>query len=147
MRYEITLNGKVYEVEVENQRAVMAASAPRPGQPRLVRAAQRGQSQPGERRPAPARQVAPARQPSPAIATPSADLGEALPAPMPGLIQDVRVRPGDQVKAGAALVILEAMKMENVISAPYNATVSEVAVTQGQTVTAGQTLVWLRHQS
>jgi len=46
-----------------------------------------------------------------------------------------------------ALVILEAMKMENVISAPYDATVSEVVVAQGQTVTAGQTLVWLRQQT
>jgi len=146
MRYEITLNGKVYEVEVEDHRAFMVASGPRPGQPRLVRAPQHGQSQQGERRLAPTRRVAVARRPSPAAAVPSADPGVALPAPMPGLIQEVRVRSGDQVKAGAPLVILEAMKMENVISAPYDATVSEVVVSQGQTVTAGQTLVWLRQQ-
>lgn len=144
MRYEITLNGKVYEVEVEHQRALMVGSAPHPGQPRLVRVPQRGQTQQGERRPAPAQRVAPARRSSPVTAAPGAGSGEALPAPMPGLIQDVRVRSGDQVKAGAPLVILEAMKMENVISAPYDATVSEVVVARGQTVTAGETLVWLR---
>jgi propionyl-CoA carboxylase alpha chain len=57
-----------------------------------------------------------------------------LNAPMPGLILDVRVEPGQHVKAGETLVVMEAMKMEHVISAPSAGTVNDVWVTKGQQV-------------
>jgi glutaconyl-CoA decarboxylase len=60
---------------------------------------------------------------------------------MPGNINAVKVKVGDQVKAGDPLVILEAMKMENEITAPVAGTVKEVRVKPGQTVNNGDVLV------
>jgi propionyl-CoA carboxylase alpha chain len=57
-----------------------------------------------------------------------------LNAPMPGLILDVRVKSGQHVVAGETLVVMEAMKMEHVISAPHSGTVNDVLVTVGQQV-------------
>ncbi len=62
-------------------------------------------------------------------------------APMQGTIVKVTVEPGDSVEAGQSLVVLEAMKMENVIVADKAGTVSEVRVTTGQSVGTGDVLV------
>ena len=62
-------------------------------------------------------------------------------APMPGLIIDLKVRNGDSVKAGDPLLILEAMKMENIIKAPGDATVKTVKVTMGEGVEKNQVLI------
>lgn len=64
----------------------------------------------------------------------------AVNAPMPGNILDVRVKPGDSVKAGDTLVVLEAMKMENEISAPQDGTIASVNVAKGDTVGSGDLL-------
>lgn len=55
-------------------------------------------------------------------------------APMPGLVLSIAVSPGQEVKKGDALIILEAMKMENVLKSPADGKVKEVLVTQGQAV-------------
>ncbi len=68
----------------------------------------------------------------------------AVKAPMPGVVIDVLVAPGQTVTAGQGLVILAAMKMENEIRAPRDGTVKTVSVERGQTVEHGQTLVVLR---
>ena len=62
-------------------------------------------------------------------------------APMPGLVLRVAVAPGATVAAGDTLLVLEAMKMENAIKAPADATVTEVAVAEGQAVERGALLV------
>lgn len=62
-------------------------------------------------------------------------------APMPGLIIDLRVKAGDRVIAGDPLVILEAMKMENIIKAPGDATVKSVKVKMGDGVEKNQVLI------
>lgn len=62
-------------------------------------------------------------------------------APMPGLIIDLKVKNGDSVKAGDTLVILEAMKMENIIRAPGDATVKSVKVSMGDGVEKNQVLI------
>lgn len=62
-------------------------------------------------------------------------------APMPGLIIELRVKDGDQVKAGETLLILEAMKMENIIKSPGDATVRSVKVRMGQGVEKNQVLI------
>ncbi len=61
-------------------------------------------------------------------------------APIPGLISRVLVTPGQNVVAGQALVILEAMKMENEIRAPFDGVVSSISATVGETVLRGQVL-------
>ncbi|NOT74780.1 MAG: biotin/lipoyl-binding protein [Cyclobacteriaceae bacterium] len=62
-------------------------------------------------------------------------------APMPGLIIDLRIKPGDVVKAGDALLVLEAMKMENIIKAPNEGTVKSVKIKKGDTVEKNQLLI------
>ena len=62
-------------------------------------------------------------------------------APMPGLIVKVNVSVGDTVKPGDALLVLEAMKMENMIKASTEAKVSQVKVKKGDSVEKGQVLI------
>ncbi|MEU6992587.1 biotin/lipoyl-containing protein, partial [Streptomyces sp. NPDC046465] len=65
---------------------------------------------------------------------------DALTAPMPGTVTVVKVSPGDTVTAGQSLLVVEAMKMEHVISAPHTGTVTELDVTPGTTVAMDQIL-------
>lgn len=95
----------------------------------------------------------PASQPSPSIraaeetVTPSATSKArpsrpgALEAPLPGVILDVRVKEGDQVKAGDVVLVLEAMKMANEIRAPTGGVIQSVYVRKGQSVEKGQPLI------
>jgi biotin carboxyl carrier protein len=62
-------------------------------------------------------------------------------APMPGLIIDLKVKEGDRVAAGDPLLILEAMKMENIIKAPGDATVKTIKVRMGEGVEKNQVLI------
>ena len=62
-------------------------------------------------------------------------------APMPGLVIDMKVKAGDVVKAGDPLLILEAMKMENILKAVAEATVKNVKVKKGDSVEKGQVLI------
>ncbi|MCX8491276.1 MAG: acetyl-CoA carboxylase biotin carboxyl carrier protein subunit [Cyclobacteriaceae bacterium] len=62
-------------------------------------------------------------------------------APMPGLIIDMKVKAGDEVKTGDALLILEAMKMENILKSPGDGTVKNVTVKKGDSVEKGHILV------
>jgi biotin carboxyl carrier protein len=64
-------------------------------------------------------------------------------APMPGLVVRVAAVVGEPVQAGASLVVLEAMKMENELRASAAGVVQAVLVEPGQTVEKGQTLVEL----
>ena len=128
MKYKVTLNGRTYEVEVEQGKAMLLdeydAIAP-----------------------APAAAAAPVAAPAaaPAAAAPAAPVvtgaGETVNAPMPGNILKVNVKAGDVVKAGTVLVVLEAMKMENEIMAPKDGTVTQVVVSKGSTVDTGAPLV------
>ena len=119
---KITVNGKTYDVQVEETGSV--ASAP------VVAA--------------PAAPASPVAAPAPAPAPAAAAMGsETINSPMPGTILSVKVNAGDAVKAGDVLLILEAMKMENEIKAPHDATVAAVLVKQGDTVDSGADLVSL----
>ncbi len=119
MKYVVTLNGKNYEVDVTECDAVITSVAPAaPVAP--VSAA-----------PVAAPVAAPAAAPAPAQAT--AD-GAKVNAPMPGNILAVNVTPGQAVKEGDVMFILEAMKMENEIVAPVTGTVKQVLVSKGSVV-------------
>ncbi len=58
-------------------------------------------------------------------------------APMPGTVLSLRVQPGERVPAGAVVLILEAMKMQNEIKAPHDGIVKRISVACGQTVGRG----------
>ena len=64
-------------------------------------------------------------------------------APMPGLILDVNVKEGDEVKEGDYLIVLEAMKMENTLTAPGDGVIKKISVEKGQTVEKNQLLIEL----
>jgi propionyl-CoA carboxylase alpha chain len=64
-----------------------------------------------------------------------------LRSPMPGLVVDIAVSPGQRVEAGDALLILEAMKMENEIRSPFTAVIRAVKVAVGQAVELNQLLI------
>lgn len=69
--------------------------------------------------------------------------GDAVLAPMPGLVRDVAISVGQQVQEGDRLVVLEAMKMEHVLRAPRDGVVATVTVATGDQVTAGALMVGL----
>ena len=68
---------------------------------------------------------------------------QVIQAQMPGVIQKVYVKVGDEVKAGDPLCVLVAMKMENEILAPHDGTVAQVVVSKGTTVETGSPLIVL----
>ena len=128
MKYKVTLNGRTYEVEVEQGKAMLTdeyeAYAPAPA---------------ASAAPAAAAPAAPAA-PAPAAAPTVTAAGEPVNSPMPGTILDVRVSNGQTVKKGDILFILEAMKMENEIMAPCGGTIASVSVTKGAAVDSGALL-------
>lgn len=65
----------------------------------------------------------------------------SMKAPMPGLVVDIRVSSGDHVRKGEPLIVIEAMKMENLLRARQDATIKAIVVTKGQSVEKGDTLV------
>jgi glutaconyl-CoA/methylmalonyl-CoA decarboxylase subunit gamma len=119
-KYNITVNGNTYEVEVEE--LGMEASAQRPN---IVSQAPRPQAAP---------------KPQNTQST-KVSGGGTVSAPMPGTINDVRVNVGDSVKKGQVILILEAMKMENEIMSSSDGTVKSVNVSKGASVSAGDVLV------
>jgi acetyl/propionyl-CoA carboxylase alpha subunit len=76
------------------------------------------------------------------VASPTGEV--TLKAPMPGLVREVPVQVGEEVRAGQGLVILEAMKMENELRAPRAGSIREIRVKPGETVEHGQALLVLK---
>ena len=132
MKYVVTLNGKKYDVEVNESEAVItsvsnAAPAAAPVAP--VAAA-----------PAPAASTAPS---APAAVVGTAVSGTQITSPMPGTILKLNVAEGQAVKAGDVVLIREAMKMENEIVAPCDGTIKQLLVSKGSTVDTDQILAVL----
>lgn len=125
-KFNIKVNGTAYEVEVEEIGGAVS-SAPAVSAP----------------------VSAPAAAPTPKAEAPkaAAPLGSAgsvkVEAPMPGTVLRVNVNVGDTVEEGQAVVILEAMKMENEIAAPKSGTVASINATQGSAVNTGDLLITL----
>ncbi|MCQ2770518.1 MAG: acetyl-CoA carboxylase biotin carboxyl carrier protein subunit [Clostridia bacterium] len=118
-RYSVTVNGNVYDVVVEE----VAADASAPVAPVAAPVA------------APVK-AAPAAAP----AAPVNATGTKVNAPMPGTVLKMKVNVGDAVKRGDVVCVLEAMKMENEITAPVDGKVS-FAAAQGTSVKTGDLLV------
>ena len=93
---------------------------------------------------APAPKAAPAVAPAPAPAAPKVAAGaKVVEAPLPGTITKVLVKPGQALKAGETVCMMEAMKMENSITVEFAGTVKSVLVEVGAQVQSGQALVEL----
>lgn len=123
-QYKITVNGTTYDVQVEEDTQGAPAAAPAAAPT--------------------AAPAAPATAPKPAPTAPVAAMGQTeVKSPIPGNILDIKVKTGDQVKAGEVLCVLEAMKMENDITAPQDGTVANVAVAVGNSVDTGDLLFLL----
>ena len=69
------------------------------------------------------------------------DLSRFLLSPMPGLLVDVAVTPGQKVMAGEKLAVIEAMKMENILVATQDAVVAEVAAAKGESLSVDQVIL------
>ena len=69
------------------------------------------------------------------------DLSKFLLSPMPGLLVDLAVRPGQKVNAGEKLAVIEAMKMENILTAAQDGTVSELLAAKGDSLTVDQPIM------
>ena len=132
MKYKVTLNNRVYEVEVEQGEAMLldeyelkAPAAAAPAVPAAPAAA------------------APAAAPAAPAAAPAAGLaaGEVVKSPMPGNVLKINVQQGQKVNEGDVLIVLEAMKMENDIVAPKAGTVAQIVVSKGTVVETGAPLV------
>ena len=126
--FNITVNGNTYVVDVEEVGA--AAPVARPAAPVVTAPVA-----------APAAAPAPAAAAKPAAPAAPVAGGEAVKAPMPGTILDVKVKVGDTVEPGTVVCVLEAMKMENEIPAPKAGKVLQVVTSKGATVNAGDALV------
>jgi len=121
MKYMITLNGKNYEVEVNESEAVLGSITDVP-----VVAAQ---------------QSSMAQQPQASAPAQATVQGTKVLAPMPGTILKINAAEGESVKAGQVLAVLEAMKMENEIMAPADGTVKQIMARRGASVKTDDVLL------
>ena len=132
-KFQIKVDGKVYEVEVEevggNESSVETISAPQ-----LV--ATKVKEEPVSQKAAkPSSSPAPTKAPTAAVA------GEEVVAPMPGKVLQLKVSEGDSVKDGDTLLILEAMKMENEIIANASGNIKKINVAANDMVDTGDVLM------
>lgn len=121
-RFNVTVNGKAYDVAVEEIGAgvpapVAAAPAPAPAAPVAVPAAA-----------------------APVSAAPAGASGTVV-SPMPGNILDIKVSVGQVVEVNQVVVVLEAMKMENDIVTPAAGTISGIHVSKGDSVETGTLMI------
>ena len=119
-KFNITVNGKTYEVDVEEIGGV-APVAPVVSAP----------------------VSAPAAAPAPATAPKAAPVAGAkqVTAPMPGTMVSVKVNVGDKVTSDTLVAVLEAMKMENEIFAGVEGTVAGISVSAGDSVNTGDVII------
>jgi biotin carboxyl carrier protein len=123
-KLQVNLNGKAFEVEMpQSERKVQRPAAP-----------------------AAAPKAAPVAKAAsaPAPAAPAASAGgRPINAPLPGVVIKINAKVGDKVSTGDTILVLEAMKMENNITADSNGTIKAILCKEGDQVQSGQALVEL----
>lgn len=122
-KYKITVNGKTYEVEVEEmgaQNFIPTQTTNTPISPEV------------------AQQPKPQQQPKQKN---SGTVGkQKITSPMPGTIISINKKPGDKIQKGDVIMILEAMKMENEIIAPEDGVITSIDTSEGASVNTGDIL-------
>ena len=125
----VTVNGIPFEVEMKQpvkagkQKVKLASAATETAATTAIQGA------------APAPEDKPAEKAAPATG------GKPVVAPLPGTINDIKVKVGDKVNVGDTVVVLEAMKMQNNIEAESAGTIASINVSKGDAVMEGDTLV------
>ena len=119
--YKIKVNGKTYKVELEAIEEHKSAAAAAPA-------------------------AAEAKKPEPAAAPASSGPaeGKEVLSPIQGQVVKILVKPGDTVKKGTVLVIIEAMKLENEVVSPFDGEVASVLVNKGQNVSSKERIITIR---
>ncbi|MBV3428332.1 biotin/lipoyl-binding protein [Prevotella copri] len=148
-KYQYTVKGVDYEVEIQDIEGNIANVTVN-GIPfevemkQPVKAGKQKVKLSGEQK-----ESAPTATPT-ATATPAATTtaaaasGKPVVAPLPGTINEIKVKVGDKVNAGDTVVILEAMKMQNNIEAETSGTITSINVNKGDAVMEGDTLVTIK---
>ncbi len=129
--FHLTINGKRYAVSVARDPGSNDLEITVDGQTHRVEVEEEEKAAAAPR-PSPA-----ARKPAPKATS----VGGKILAPLPGVVLSVEVGPGDSARAGDTLLVLEAMKMENVILADSDCVVQAVHVAKGDKVEASQLLL------
>ncbi len=111
---EVEVNGTPYQVEMDKPANKQVVTIKRPAQAAVAPIARPQQTSAGQ---------------------------GVLRSPLPGTILEIRCKPGDTVKRGQKLIILEAMKMENAINSDRDGVVKEVKINKGDSVLEGADLV------
>ncbi len=145
MKYEYKVKGVDYEVEIQdiegNIANVTVNGIPFEVEMKQPVKAAKQKVKLGSPAAAPVASASPASAaPAEKPAAPAAS-GKPVVAPLPGTINDIKVKVGDKVNAGDTVVILEAMKMQNNIEAESAGTIASINVNKGDAVMEGDTLV------
>ncbi|MFO7951638.1 MAG: biotin/lipoyl-containing protein [Bacillota bacterium] len=147
--FKVVVDGQAYTVQVEEvkgessskgEEAIKKAEPPKPSTTENYAAVPAGPEAPKEEVIKETKSES-SEKPETKTAPPAG--GISLKAPMPGSVLEVRVSEGDKVEEGDVLLILEAMKMENELTASQAGTVEKLLVNKGDTVENDQTLIIL----
>jgi biotin carboxyl carrier protein len=144
-RYQIILDGQTFDVRVlsdplQEQVEVEVDGVAFTAQVKALPSEQEiGEEASGRVEPStPAKTPVAVAPPGPQTASPA---GNVVTAPLPGVIKSIAVRPGQKVSAGGELLVIEAMKMDNVIRASQDSTVKTIYVSEGRQVAYGERML------
>jgi biotin carboxyl carrier protein len=133
-RYQVIVNGRSFDVQVLSDPRREQVQVDVDGQSLLVRVKTVAEEEyNGSAQPVPSA--------APAVSTVSTPSAKSVTAPLPGVIKSVAARAGQRVAMGDELLVIEAMKMDNVIRAPREGIIEIVHVTEGHRVAHGQPML------
>ena len=157
MKYQYTVKGVDYEVEIQdiegNIANVTVNGIPfevemkqpvKAGKQKVKLSEERRAEESEERRVKSEESNSSSASVASTSSAPTAGAGKPVVAPLPGTINEIKVKVGDKVNAGDTVVILEAMKMQNNIEAETSGTITGINVNKGDAVMEGDTLVTIK---
>lgn len=139
MKYEVKVQGKKYEVEVEEV-SPMVFEVKVNGKKAVIEVEKKFEFKEFEKAEIRERRFAERREEARTVKA----TGKAITAPMAGVVTKILKKVGEKVKAGETVLIIEAMKMENPIASPEDGEIAEIVVNEGDKVASGDVLVYLK---